>query len=233
VLLLAAWAALLLALANPHWWPIPMPLAGRVDLVTVLVTGWVPLAVAAAYALAALLRTARARWPGPAAGAALVVAGAGTALGAWQLQGLVTPAHALVAPADLAAAAWLRASTPPDARVAVSATIFPWAPDYVVGIDGGYWLPLLAGRTTTVLPMTYAGERGADRDAVRAMVAVARALRDAPAAPETAGLLRAHGVGYVYHGGRVAVPAVEALAANPGLRAVYERGGVRVFAVAP
>jgi hypothetical protein len=232
VLLLGVWASLLLALANPYWWPFPMPLAGRVDLVTVLVTLGFPVAVTAAYGLAWLLRAAHRRCPGPTTVAALVLGVAVTALGGWQLQTLVTPNNALVAPADLAAAAWLRANTAPDARVAVSATIFPWAPGYVVGVDGGYWLPLLAGRSTTVLPMLYAGERGADPPAVRDMVAIARALRDAPAAPETATLLRTLGVGYVYHSGRVAVPDVAALATNPGLRPVYERDGVRVFAVA-
>jgi hypothetical protein len=233
VLLLGAWAALLLALANPYWWPFPMPLAGRVDLVTVLVTLGFPIAVAAAYALAWLLRAAHRRCPRPTTGAALALGVTATALGGWQLQTLVTPDNALVAPADLAAAAWLRGNTPGDARLAVSATIFPWAPDYVVGVDGGYWLPLLAGRATTVLPMLYAGERGADPRAVRDMVAVARALRDAPTSPETAALLRALGVSYVYHGGRVAVPDVAALAANPALRPVYESDGVHVFVVTP
>ena len=232
VLLLGAWAALLLALANPYWWPLPMPLAGRIDLVTVLVMLCFPVAVASAHGLAVLLRAARRRLPRPITVTAVILGGTATALGGWQLQTLVTPGNALVTPADLAAAAWIHANTPPDARLAVSATTFPWAPDYVVGIDGGYWLPLLAGRATTVLPMVYAGERGADPGAVRDMIAVARVLRDAPAAPDTAALLRALGVGYVYHGGRVGVPDVAALAANPALRSVYERDGVRVFAVA-
>jgi hypothetical protein len=232
-LVLTGWAAALVALANPYWWPVPMPLAGRIDLVTVLATLCIPLAVAAAYALAALVALACQRAPRAGVVGGAVVALVGTAVGAWQLQALVTPANALVAPADLAAAAWLRANTPPDARVAVSATIFPWAPDYVVGVDGGYWLPLLAGRATTLLPMLYAGERGADPAAVRDTISVARALRDAPAAPETAALLRSLGVNYVYHGGHVATPSLAGLAANPALRLVYQGEGPHVFLVAP
>lgn len=230
---LGAWAALQLALANPHWWPFPMPLAGRVDLVTVVAALGFPLTVAAAYALAAAWQAGRVRWPRAAPAAALAAAVAGVALGGWQLQHLVTPENALVTQADLAAAAWLRASTPPDTRVAVRAVIFPWAPDYVVGIDGGYWLPLLAGRATTVLPMLYPGERGADPAATAAMVAVARALRDAPAAPTTAALLRAQGIGYVYDSGRPGGPPLDALAVSPAYRTVYERDGVRVLAVQP
>ncbi|HZR98660.1 MAG TPA: DUF6541 family protein [Chloroflexota bacterium] len=233
LLLLGGWAALQLALANPHWWPLPMPLAGRVDLVTVVAALCFPVAVAAAYALAAAWRAGRYRWPRAAPAGALALGLASALLGGWQLQRLVTPENALVTPADLAAAAWLRASTPPDARIAVRAVIFPWAPDYVVGVDGGYWLPLLAGRATTVLPMLYPGERGADPAATRAMVAVARALGEAPAAPETARLLRSLGVGYLYDSGRAAVPALDGLLASPAFRLVYERDGVRVLAVQP
>jgi hypothetical protein len=233
LLLLGGWAALQLSLANPYWWSLPMPLAGRVDLVTVVAALAFPLAVAAAYALAGGWRAGRARWPRAAAAGALVLVLGGTLLGGWQLAHLVTPENALVGPADLAAADWLRASTPPDARVAVRTVIFPWAPDYVVGIDAGYWLPLLAGRATTVLPMLYPGERGADPAATGAMVAVARALRDAPAAPETARLLRALGIGYVYDSGRPAAPALDGILASPAYRLVYDRDGVRVLAVLP
>ncbi len=231
VVLLALWTMAQVALANPYWWPVPMPLAGRVDLVTVLAGLAFPVAVAAAYALARALRAAGRRAPRLTAVAALGLVGGGTLGGAAQLLGLVTPGNALLAPADLAAAEWMRAHTPADARVAVNTVIFPWAPDYVVGVDGGYWLPLLAGRATTVLPMVYAAERGSDPTAVRAMVAVARALRDAPADPATAAVLRAAGVGYVYHSGRPGGVDAAALARNPALRLVYARDGVHVYAV--
>jgi hypothetical protein len=231
ILGLGLWAFVQVALANPYWWPVRLPVLGRVDLVTVLVGLCFPLAVGAAIALAAglragHLRSARATWM--VAGAA---AGVSTLVGAWQLQTLVTPANALVREADVAAAAWLRAQTPVDARLAVTSVLVPWAPDYVVGIDGGYWLPLLAARPTTVLPMLYAGERGVDSHAVGQMVAVARALRDAPGAPETVQLLQAAGVQYVYHSGHPGTPPLDGVLASGRYPVVYERDGVRVLAV--
>ena len=193
-------------LANPYWWPLPMPLAGRVDLVTVVAALAFPLAVAAAYALAGgWRRPGRARWPRAAPAGALVIVLGGRC---WAAGSSGT--------SSLPRTRWSARPTRPrrlaarqhaGARVAVRTVIFPWAPDYVVGVDGGYWLPLLAGRATTVLPMLYPGERGADPAATAAMIAVARALRDAPAAPETARLLRALGVGYVYDSGRGAARA--------------------------
>jgi hypothetical protein len=231
VLGLALWAAVLVALANPYWWPVPLPVAGRIDLVTVLAALCFPLAVAAAYSVSRALRATRARWPRAARVGGLAGLGAGTLLGAWQLQTLVTPSNTLVGEADLAAAAWLRATTPPDARVAVNTVLVPWAPDYVVGIDGGYWLPLLAGRATTALPMLYPGERGVDPGAAEQMVRVARALRDAPAAPETVELLRAAGVAYLYHSGRPGTPPLDGILSSGLYPSLYERDGVRVLAV--
>jgi hypothetical protein len=233
VLALGAWALAQVALANPRWWPVPMPLAGRVDLVTTIAALCFPVAVAAGLALAVSWRVAIVQWGRRGVAAGLAIAVGATALGAWQLQALVTPDNVLVTPADLVAADWLRAQTPPDARIAVSAVIVPWAPDYVVGVDGGYWLPLLAGRATMVLPMLYPGERGADRAAVTRMVAIAQALRTAPAAPETAALLWQLGVSYVYHSGRSPIPAVDGLASNPALTLMYAADSVRIWAVAP
>src|SRR5579875_288412 len=233
VLVLVGWASVQLALADPYWWPRAVALAGRVDLITVLATLWVPAAVAAACALGTGAHAAWARWPRAAPLAASALLAVGTLLGGWQLRALLIPDNTLLTEADLAAIAWVRANTPPDARFAVSAVLVPWAPDYAVGIDGGYWLPLLAGRPTTVLPMLYPAERGTSPRAVAEMVAVARALRDAPGAAETAALLRALGIGYVYHSGRPPAPPIEPALASPYYQVVYDRAGVRILAVRP
>jgi hypothetical protein len=233
LLALGAWGAVQLALANPHWWPPGMVLAGRVDLITVVTTLWWPAAVAAAYALAVTGRAAWQRWPRLALLAAGLLLAGGSAFGVWQLRALLTPDNSLLTEADLVAIAWVRANTPPAARFAASAVLVPWAPDYAVGIDGGYWLPLLAGRPTTLLPMLYPAERGTEPRAIAEMVAVARALRDAPGAAETARLLRALGIEYIYHSGRPPAPSIAPALASPAYAVVYDRDGVRVLAVRP
>jgi acyl carrier protein len=50
-------------------------------------------------------------------------------------------------PADLAAADWVRRSTPQGAHFLVGTT--DWQLGTYRGIDGGYWLPLLAGRSSS------------------------------------------------------------------------------------
>ena len=126
-----------------------------------------------------------------------------------------------------------RTHTPPDARVAVSAVIFPWAPDYVVGVNAGYSLPLLANRAAPVLPMLYPGERGGDRESVAQMIAVAQRHADAPGVrlqPPTYCAPRESS--YVYHSGRSPYPQRQPSPAIQPSALAYDQDGVRIWAVA-
>lgn len=60
-----------------------------------------------------------------------------------------------VTPQDLAAAEWIKANTPSDAYFAVNTFKFDFSSNFVIGIDAGYWLPLLANRSTVTIPMIY------------------------------------------------------------------------------
>jgi hypothetical protein len=79
-----------------------------------------------------------------------------------------------------------------------------------VGADGGWWLPLLAGRANTVPPITYGMEVGPGPYYHQQVNEFYFGLRRAPpGSPEGAEYLRAQGVRYVYigqGGGRVGNP---------------------------
>ena len=62
--------------------------------------------------------------------------------------------------ADLVMMKWIENNTHPEDLFAVDAFQFDWSPGWVVGIDAGYWIPLLAHRTTTLPPMIYPVEWG-------------------------------------------------------------------------
>jgi hypothetical protein len=55
--------------------------------------------------------------------------------------------------------AWVRENTPESAKFLVN-SFFAYGGSVVVGSDGGWWLPLLAGRANTVPPLNYGTERG-------------------------------------------------------------------------
>jgi hypothetical protein len=151
------------------------------------------------------------------------------AWGALQLPGLVRPEQALADAADLQAAQWIAWQLPADARFLVNASIVGWEPDFVAPTDGGAWLPLLARRETTLLPLVYAGERGAAPADIDRMERIARAARADPAAPGTLRLLRESGVTHVYLGARGGPIEEHKLVASPAYRRVYASQSVSIF----
>src|SRR5205085_3613600 len=110
--------------------------------------------------------------------------------GSLQMPALFQPNDALADVADRQAGRWIGAMLAPDAKLLVNSAVRPWNPDYVVPTDGGYWMPLLAFRATTLLPLVYPGERGVAMTDVERMEQLSRASARIDA-PETLAQLRA------------------------------------------
>jgi hypothetical protein len=247
--LLAAWGALLYVGSNPHWHRIPG--AGALDSVTVVSSLYAVGALAIGYiaqrvwdmrpagldpyALPNPERNRAQRYALPispqrlrqltlVAACALLVG-----LGALQLPPLVRPQQVLAADGDIKAARWIAKALPSDARLLVNASIVDWEPDFVEPTDGGAWLPLLARRGTTLLPLVYAGERGAAAADIDRMERIARAARADPAAPATLDLLRENGVTHVYLGVYGGPIDENRLAASPAYRRVYAADGAAIY----
>ncbi len=247
---LAAWAGLMVFAVVPHL--AGLPGSGIIDHFAVYITLYLPLAPLAGYALVVGQHWAQ-RWAPrlAAAGAgAVVIAGSVWGYG-WQLDNLYAAQHQLFTPADAQAVAWITASTEPEARFFVNA--FPaFGGTLVAGSDGGWWLPLLAGRETNLPPITYGSERGPADDYYAQVNGLAVAMRGQPLSnesaitidltqPENHARLIAAGYDYVYSGahaqpGPGAGDHIDAnlLRARPDLFAlVYDQGGVQIFAVRP
>jgi hypothetical protein len=67
--------------------------------------------------------------------------------------------HALVNRPDMRAYNWIQDHTGPDSRFMVN-SFFAYDGSVIVGSDGGWWIPMLAGRGTTLPPLNYASEQG-------------------------------------------------------------------------
>jgi hypothetical protein len=166
--------------------------------------------------------------------AALALWGTGQRLGDLEIA-----QHALLTRADLRAADWLRANTPQNARVLVNA-FFAYGGASAVGSDGGWWLPLTAGRQTTQPPILYGTERGPRPDYRLWINALPTALQKRHADdPEVLAMLRERGVAYVYIGQRQGLvnstgPAMldlRYLRGSPHFRPVYHQDRVWVFEI--
>ena len=234
VALTAVWSQLLLLLVVPHL--VGLPGAGIVNSLTVYIALYLTAIPPAAYLIGAgeqLLDRWRPRLGATIATVALVAASIWGVR--WQ-QHLLDPANQLFTPADARAMEWIKAHTPPDARFLVN--MFPaFGDNLVAGSDGGWWIPLLTGRETTLPPLTYGSERSLQPDYARRVNRLAAALREDPL-PDEEGLriARAAGIDYIYsgaHEGQDRRIDVQALRRHPAFRVVYDQGGVTIFALEP
>jgi hypothetical protein len=71
----------------------------------------------------------------------------------------IHPEFSFVSSEDLIAFEWIKENTPIDSRFVVNTFNFNFNENYVIGIDAGYWLPLLANRNTITLPMIFQIEK--------------------------------------------------------------------------
>jgi hypothetical protein len=160
----------------------------------------------------------------------LVMVVAVAMLGAWGLRAVINPETVILQPADLGAAEWVKAHTPPQARFLVSTG--HWQLGTYRGLDGGYWLPLLAGRATTIPAALYVYGRPAAAREIAAIAAVA-ARGDALTDAELLKLMAHAGADHVYVGPAGASArgklSIERLRRVKELEPVYELDGVAIF----
>ncbi len=252
LLLLAGFGALV-ALIRRHWhmtwfvvWSagliltvvpqlLGVPGTGIVNFFTAAIALYVTVLPLAAYGVDTVVqqlrRWAALRWLGPALLLALSIWGV-----RWQ-QGILDLSFMLLTPADAAAMTWIKGNTPTDALFLVNS--FPAYGDTLeAGDDGGWWLPLLTGRRSTLPPLTYGSERAEDPRFVQQVKDFANALRRTPLPdPAAIALCRQAGVRYIYDGPHVQQPAyrlnIAALRRDPAFAVVYEQGGVTILALRP
>ena len=246
-LLIFAWWLLVLVAANPGW--LGLPGAGAISNFAVFIFAYFPAALLAANLSASLIRYGLPKLGekfvaplyrfSPAACFILVLAAAVAGIRP-RLHDLRLQEYALVTRPDQRAAAWIRAQLPPDAVFLVN-SFSAYDNSVIVGSDGGWWLPLLAGRQTNLPPLNYGSELGPDpgyrlrvNDLWRQVME--KGLDD----PQTAASLQAAGITHVYVGqrqGMVNNPAPllapEKLLASPHLRPVYRQDRVWIFELIP
>jgi hypothetical protein len=237
------WWGLILLATNPHW--IGLPGTGSISNFALAIAAYIPAAVlvgaAAGWIIERASQYAEARQSkasllaGPIFLFAAFVAGL---LGARQAVHLIDlPANSLVTRPDLSAASWIQENTPSDSLFLVN-SFFAYHGANVVGSDGGWWLPLLAGRQTTLPPLTYGLEP-------EPMPGYRRQINDLFAVihekgilhPDSQAALRERGVSHVYIGqqqGRVnyAGPQVlkpDELLASGLFTPIYHQDRVWIF----
>jgi hypothetical protein len=255
--LICLWWGLDLLTANPAW--LGLPGTGALTNFAVFIAAYIPAGILLGAGAGWLLAELQCRFDRPASGidvrgrpipavqaskTVFVAAGllAMFGLGLWGARQRLYDYHpdegAMVTVPDLRAAEWIRSNTPPGARFLVN-SFLAYGGTIAVGSDAGWWLPLLAGRPTTLPPMSYVTEANLDPDAVRKTNELtAQILAEGAAGGEVLKMLANRQVSYVYigqRGGRVnfAGPVLEPaqLLSSPAFQPVYHQDQVWIFKV--
>ena len=239
IALMALWWFLVLLAANPAWlW---LPGTGALSNFAVFIAAYIPAALIVGAAMGwTMARQGAAQPSWQVALAAVVLVGAGLWFGPRRLGDMRVAESALATRADVRAMSWIRENTPAQARFLVN-SFFAYGGTVVVGSDGGWWLPLVARRESTLPPITYATEEGPRPDYRVWVNALSAQVRDKGVThPDVLKLLQDRGVTHVYIGqqqGHVntAGPVMEPaqMLADAHFRPVYHQDRVWVFEVVP
>jgi hypothetical protein len=221
VMILSAWTVAMLLLSSPQLGGIFL------DTVSVVVSLYFPAAVTIGWLAQLTVDWLAHRWQPLQWVGALALFGL-TLQGAFALASIVEPGAVYVREDDLPAMAWIQGNTARSAYFMVNTFSWDFAPDYVIGSDAGYWLPLLADRRTVTLPMTYPLERTSAPDLARDLAALHH-LGGNLASPEAMALLRREGITHVYVGHRGGLISVEDLLESPAFDLRYQHGKAYVF----
>jgi hypothetical protein len=236
-LTLVGWSALVWLSANPYL--IGLNGAGLITSFAVLIASYLVLAPLAAAAI-----DIGCEWATRSPPAAQLLTRAQLLVGAlvvlwsasWQ-QRIAAPMFEIFTPADQQAMDWIRRATPPDTAFFVN-SFTAYGGSLYVGSDGGWWLPFMSGRRSSLPPITYGSEAGEQPDYARAVNATNAAIqRDPVDTPATIAALRAAGYAYLYDGptavglppGQTEYIDPDALARSPLYELVYQQGGVTIW----
>jgi hypothetical protein len=237
MIVLVFWTGLCLLMANLHL--LGLPDLWLVNNLSVVISFWVPVGILVGWLVGDLtallmekvcqltegasLRRAL-RWS--LFGISLVM----TIWGSWRMVDALNPVTVLVTEDDLRAAEWIETHTPTDAHFLVNTR--PWQGELRAGTDGGYWLPLLAGRDTTLPCVFYYHGTPAYRQSINALARAVEQAEDVDDA-QLLGRLADAGVTHVYVGAKGGPLEPHKLEPSSHYERIYATGPAHVYKFVP
>lgn len=217
------WWFCMLVIANPH-------ISGSFfDPVTIFMTIFIPIAIASGWLLLRIMQLLETRKFIYSIFILVVIIG--FAIGIAKSETILqTSTAAFVRKCDMQASQWIREHTPQDAIFMINTYAFPFAPRFIIGIDGGYWLPLLADRLTIVPPMSYQSEMFDSAKTEKTMVRLHN-LGGHLTSPEAIEALLNANVSYVYSGGNGGLIRINEMLNSSDYELEYQNETCYVFKI--
>lgn len=213
IALISLWWYLILLAANPQW--LNLPGAGIITSFAVMIAAYLQASILIGAAVGWLIDELQGikldRFYGPHQAKyikstlipviVIILIIIGGSLGVWQrIKDIRVAQHALAVRPDLRAAEWIKENLPPDANILVN-SFFAYDGTAIVGSDGGWWLPLLSGRQTSLPPLPYLTEQGTRPDYREWVNALTTSIQEKGIDnPEVLRELEQRGIEYLYIG---------------------------------
>lgn len=147
--------------------------------------------------------------------------------GAYGTRTIVNPGTILAGEADRRAIEWIDRNTPQEAKFFIN--VNHWQFGIYRGSDGGWWITPLTGRKTLLPVALYPMGDPGYVQGVNQLAEKASQLKGCT--PEFWEIIREEGYDYLYLTVGKGSVQVESLVGCPGLRRVYEQGGISIYQV--
>lgn len=242
------WWVLIVLATNPNW--LGLPGMGIITNFAVQIAFYFPAGVAVGFTLSWIAQKVQ-NIPFPPKfqlnvigfnAIALVVI---CSIGLWSLpqriNDLNLPSYALVTRPDLRAMRWIKENLPIDAKFLVN-SFFAYNNRVVAGSDGGWWIPLIADRKTSLPPLTYGFELGVGSATTDTANSLVREIQEKGIEnPDIISRLVENGIQYIYIGQRQGTvnysgPQVldpEVIKTIDHFKVAYHQDRVWIFALKP
>jgi len=211
----------------------PMVFGHTVDPVTLIISLYVPIIILTGSGLsiiAGLITKRSGKFIMKIAIVLLVMAGIILGIRRWET--IDFPTKTFVTVDDLEAAEWIKNNTEPDALFLINTYQFPINEHLMIGLDAGYWLPVLAERQTVAPPMVYLVEKmsyyHAENDPIKYHL-----INNAISSPGSAEALRESGVDYIYLGAKGGIIKLESVKTSDDFEHIFQLNDVNIFRVLP
>ena len=228
VLLMSLWWFLLFIATNPDW--LHLPGSGAIGNFTLFIAVYILAGVLIGDLLGQVMGQLKSwRWSG--ALVTLLVVGAGLGGVRGRMGDMRVSQHTMVTRPDLRAMSWIRENTQKDARFLIN-SFFAYGGNAIVGSDGGWWLPLLAGRANMVPPINYGTEQEPQPGYREWINEITRQVQRAGIDElETLTMLREREITHVYIGQKGDALPVEVIQQSDAYRIVYHEDRVWIFEI--
>ncbi len=204
-----------------------------VDLVTMIVSSYVPISIFNGWFISLILSKGSKIFLTLAARIVIILAMAfGIFSGVNRWNDFDYSKHSYVTPNDLKAANWIKRNIDPESIFMINTYQFPINDNLIIGLDGGYWLPVIAERQTIVPPMIYQVEKLRNPNDIYTSLLFHR-LQGKLTNKEGLSLLRDYGVDYVYIGTRRGIVEIDILNDSEFFELIYQQKDVSIYKIVP